>query len=108
MHESGPVPVSRYAHSVVPIGKVLYMFGGYSEQFGWLSDVCALDTGMACLCLAAQFELFYNRQRSKLKGGYVRPEDAEVSPLASACSCACSHAPFLRATVIKQQIGALF
>jgi hypothetical protein len=45
--EYGRVPCQRYAHAAASVdNRFLYIFGGYSERYGWLNDMCMLDTGV--------------------------------------------------------------
>ncbi len=43
------IPPQRYAHSAVVKDRFIYIFGGYSEKFGWLNDLHVLDTGIGAL-----------------------------------------------------------
>ena len=55
MAESGAVPLPRYAHASVSVGSRVVVIGGYNETYGWLNDVCVLDTGKPSGPFEAQF-----------------------------------------------------
>jgi hypothetical protein len=48
--ERGAIPPHRYAHTAVVRDRFVYIFGGYSTEFGWLNDLYMLDTGGLRCC----------------------------------------------------------
>jgi len=46
---AGAVPSPRSAATIAAVGSKLYLFGGLSNDCGWLADFYAFDTGQQLL-----------------------------------------------------------